>query len=203
MWVVAGGSHAFVAHRDPSSTRTTAEHTFVLAASATTPFVAIFIRDRLAAVADVGVALLAGAGTVFADRSNTRGIATGSLYTVASVVGGDVVASLATGSAVARTATLALLLAIGYALDVAGTRDRFRLDAAVSALAFAVPVWICFPSAAEAAGFGPETVGLAFGPMVTTALLSPLFAAIGYATMRTADTKRQAGISPVTSVVEQ
>ncbi|ELZ58392.1 MULTISPECIES: hypothetical protein [unclassified Haloferax] len=202
-WVAAGGFRAFVAHRDPSDTRTTAEHAFALVASATVPLVAIFARDRPVVVAGAGVALLAGAGAVFAGRSNARGVVTGSLYAVAPVAVGGVVASLVAGPAVARTATLALPLAVGYALGVASARGRLRLGAAVSALAFAVPAWAYFPPAAEAAGFQPGTVGYAVGFAVAATLFSLPSAAIGYATTRTADAARRAGASPAASAVEQ
>ncbi|MFC7129019.1 hypothetical protein [Haloferax chudinovii] len=202
-WVAAGSFRAFVAHRDPSDTRTTAEHAFALVASATVPLVAVFARDRPVVVAGVGVALLAAAGAVFAGRSNAEGVVTGSLYAMAPVALASVVASLAAGPTVARTATLALPLAIGYVLGVASARGRFRLAATVSALAFAVPAWSYFPPAAEATGFDPESVGLAVGFAVAATLLSLPFAAIGYATTRTADATRRAGTGPAASAVEQ
>ncbi|CQR50861.1 hypothetical protein [Haloferax massiliensis] len=136
-WVAAGSFRAFVAHRDPADTRTTAEHAFALVASATVPLVVVFARDRPVVVAG------------------------------------------------------------------AGARGRFRLGATVSALAFAVPAWSYFPPAAEAAGFDPESVGLAVGFAVAATLLSLPFAAIGYATTRTADAERRAGPSPAASAAEQ
>ncbi|MCO8268620.1 hypothetical protein NKF06_19060, partial [Haloferax sp. AB510] len=59
------------------------------------------------------------------------------------------------------------------------------------------------PPAAEAAGFQLGTVGLALGFAVAAALFSLPFAAIGYATTRTADAERQAGASPAASAAKQ
>ncbi|RDZ65598.1 hypothetical protein C5B90_04360 [Haloferax sp. Atlit-12N] len=202
-WVAAGSFRAFVAHRNPSDTRTTAELAFALVTSATVPLVVVFARDRPLVVAGVGVALLAAAGAVFAGRSNAEGVVTGSLSAMAPVALGGVVAWLVAGPSVARTATLALPLAVGYALGVASARGRFRLGAVVSALAFAVPAWAYFPPAAEAAGFQLGTVGLALGFAVAATLFSLPFAAIGYATTRTVDAKRRVDTTSAASAAKQ
>lgn len=191
-WVAAGSVRAVFAHSDPVETRSTAELVFALVASAGIPLVAVFARDRPVVVVGSGVVFLAAAGAVFAGRSGTEGVLTGSLYAVAPIALGAGVADALVGSAVARTASVALPLAVGYALGVASARGRYRLGAAVSAVAFAVPVWFYFPPAAEATGFQFWTVALAVGfALVATALSLP-FAAIGYATTRTADARTSA-----------
>ncbi|KAB1192287.1 hypothetical protein GJR96_02045 [Haloferax sp. MBLA0076] len=183
-WLAAGTFRAFFAHRDPADTRTTAELVFALVASAGIPLVAVFARDRPVVVVGTGVVFLAAAGAIFAGRSNTEGVVTGSLYAMAPIALGAGVAYAVVGPSVARTSTLALPLAVGYALGVASARGRYRLGAAVSTLAFAVPVWSYFPPAAEASGFQLWTVALAIGFALVATLLSLPFAAIGYATTR-------------------
>ncbi|KAB1186578.1 MULTISPECIES: hypothetical protein [Haloferax] len=183
-WLAAGTFSAFFVHRDPADTRTTAELVFALVASAGIPLVAVFARDRPVVVVGTGVVFLAAAGAVFAGRSNTEGVVTGSLYAMAPIALGAGIAFAAVGPSVARTSTLALPLAVGYALGVASARGQHQLGAAVSALAFAVPVWFYFPPAAEASGFQLWTVALAVGFALVATLLSLPFAAIGYATTR-------------------
>ncbi|ELZ91897.1 hypothetical protein C440_16334 [Haloferax mucosum ATCC BAA-1512] len=190
-WLAAGSFRAFFVHRDPTDTRTTAELAFALVASAGIPLVVVFARDRPVVVAGTGVFFLAAAGAVFAGRSETDGVVTGSLYAMAPIALGAGVAYLFAGATVARTATLALPLAVGYALGVASALGRLRLGAAVSTVAFAVPAWSYFPPAAEAAAFEPGTVALAVGFAAVAALLSLPFAAIGYATTRTSELRRQ------------
>ncbi|KAB1197110.1 MULTISPECIES: hypothetical protein [Haloferax] len=184
-WVAAGTFRAFFVHRDPVETRSTAELVFALVASAGIPLVAVFARDRPVVVVGTGVVFLAAAGAILAGRSNTEGVVTGSLYATAPIALGAAVAYAFVGPSVARTSSLALPLAVGYALGVASAHGRHRLGAAVSTVAFAVPVWVYFPPAAEASGFQVGTVALAVGfALVATALSLP-FAAIGYATART------------------
>ncbi|WP_416838853.1 hypothetical protein [Haloferax sp. DFSO52] len=183
-WLSAGSFRAFFVHKDPVETRSTAELVFALVASASIPLVAVFARDRPLVVVGTGVVFLAAAGAIFAGRSNTDGVVTGSLYAMAPVALGGAVAYALVGPNVARTSALALPLAVGYALGVASAHGRHRLGAAVSTVAFAIPVWMYFPPAAEASGFELWTVALAIGfALVATALSLP-FAAIGYAATR-------------------
>ncbi|AHZ22253.1 hypothetical protein E6P09_06180 [Haloferax mediterranei ATCC 33500] len=191
-WIAAGSFRAFFVHNNPADTRTTAELAFALVASAGIPLVAVFARDKPVVVAGTGVVFLAAAGAVFAGRSKTEGIVAGSLYAMAPIALGAGVAYLFSGPAVARTATLALPLAVGYALGVASAHGRLRLGSAVATLAFAVPAWSYFPPAAEAAGFELGTVALAVGFAVVAALLSLPFAAIGHATTRASELRRRA-----------
>ncbi|WP_396610512.1 hypothetical protein ACH9L7_09670 [Haloferax sp. S1W] len=184
-WVAASTFSAFFVHRDHGDTRTLAELAFALVASATIPLVAVFARDRPVVVVGTGVVLLAAGGAVFAGRSNTEGIVTGSLYAVAPIALGAAVAYLFVSSSVAQTATLALPLAVGYALGVASAHGRPTGGALVSTVAFAIPAWMYFPPAAEASAFQPGTVGLAVAFALVAVVMSIPFAAIGYATTRT------------------
>ncbi|ELZ86566.1 hypothetical protein C453_05494 [Haloferax elongans ATCC BAA-1513] len=184
-WLTASTFSAFFVHRDHGDTRTMAELAFALVASATVPLVAVFARDRPVVVVGTGVILLAAAGAVFAGRSNTEGVVTGSLYAVAPIAVGGAVAYLFVSPSVAQIATLALPLAVGYSLGVASAHGRPTAGAFVSTLAFAIPAWTYFPPAAEASSFQLGTVGLAVGFAIAAVLLSLPFAAIGYATTRT------------------
>ncbi|WP_411965527.1 hypothetical protein [Haloferax sp. YSMS24] len=202
-WLAAGSFSAFAVASDPDETRTTAELVFALVASAGIPLVAVFARDRPVVVVGTGVVFLAAAGAIFAGRSDTDGVVTGSLYAMAPIALGAGVAYTFVGASVARTASLALPLAVGYALGVASARGRHRLGAAVSTVAFAVPVWLYFPPAAEASGFHLWTVALAVGfALVATALSLP-FAAIGYATTRKGDARQSPTSSASARTAEQ
>jgi hypothetical protein len=183
-WVAAGSFRAFLVRRDPVDTRTTAELVFALVASAGLPLVVLFARDRPAVLVGTAVVSLAAVGAVVAGRSKVESVVTGSLYTIAPLAFGAGVAYVVAGPAVARTSSLALPLATGYALGVASALERYRLGATVSALGFAIPVWSYFPPAAETAGFHLWTVAVAVGFALVATLLSLPFAAIGYATTR-------------------
>ncbi|MFC7204465.1 hypothetical protein ACFQJC_13135 [Haloferax namakaokahaiae] len=179
-WLSASGFRLFLDSSSVSNTRTTAEYVFALVFSACLPLVAVFARDRPAVVAGVVVAFLASLGAIVAGRTQTKSVMAGAAYTVGPVAVSAAIASVLVGPVASHAVTLVLPAVVGYSLGTAAARGLFRTGAIVSAACFAIPAWLYFPPAAEAAGFDLGAVGFALTFAVVAALFALPFGTIGY-----------------------